>query len=264
MTEKELEKIKLKHLKNNLQIYKDNKDLVVLYNDYINKIVEFFDFIKVTKNDFLYTIVFDILTEIGFFTCHNNLDTNRDNFEELSIMPGISVINGACVCRNIACFYEDVSKHFFDYPLTLCCFDKYENADKDTAIYGNHMINLTTYHDTIYGFDIMNHCLFKSIGNNRLKGVEVDYYLVYKEYGDLLIHLTTQLEKNDDFLSQTELKKMLLRIASRKDVIESSQYKRIISDANDFIISRKKIFRSFLDDNNHYHEEIKQKMLSLK
>ena len=263
MTEQELQKIKLKHIKNNIEIYKNNYELVTLYEEYINKIVELFDFIMIKNEDLFYTIVFNILMEIGFFSYNNTFDNSVDNFKELSIKPGINVIAGYGVCRNIACFYDDVTKHFYDYPLKLCCFDKKDGLTSDTKLYGNHMINLTKYHDTIYGFDIMNHCLFNAISKSKLKGFNVNYYLTHKVYGDLLINVVTDLKLRNDYIREFEIKKMLLEIASRHPIITNYDYEKIISDANEFIIRRKKIFQSFLKDNDSLKYEIKEKILIL-
>lgn len=264
MTEKEIREIKLKHLKNNLQIYKDHVDLVVLYETYIRRIVELLDFVGMKNNDLFHTVVFDILTDIGFFSYNNTLDSKVDEFKELTIKPGINVVTGEAVCRNVACFYKDVFRHFYDYPLTLCCYDKTVTSDKDTAIYGNHMINLTMYHDALYGFDVLNHGLFKPIDRTNLTGVGFDYKLAYKQYGDLLVHLTTQLSLEDSFVLESSLKRVLMKVSSKKETIPIEDYEKIIDDANEFIIGNKKIFKSFHEDNIGIQNEIKQKMLLLK
>lgn len=264
MTEEKLEKIKLKHIKNNLEIYQKNREIFLLYEEYIKKIVELLDFIRGKRDDLFYTIVFDILCEIGFFSFNNVFDSSQDEFPELTIKPGISVVSGTGLCRNIACFYEDIFKYFYNYPLKMCCFDPSGTHEKDTEVFGNHMINLTCHHDLIYGFDNMNHCLFKAISNEELTIVDSDYNLIYKPYGDILIRLTNELVDKNDFMFDIYLKKSLLEKASQGTCIKQEEFNKLVSDANALIIERKKILKSFLEDNMKYKEEIKEKMLLLK
>ena len=263
MTEKELEKIKLKFLKRNIQLYNDNKELIILYEKYIENIVELLDFIMGKNDDLFHTIVFNILMEIGFFSFNKRFDASKDNFKELCIKPGISVINGEGVCRNIACFYEDVFSYFYNYPLKICCFDKIGDNTKDTNIYGNHVINLTNYQGVLYGFDIMNHCLFKPRDDLELVGIDIDYSLIYKMYGDILMRATTDLKFKNDYVKEIEIKKEMFKESSNHNAITKENYIKIINDANEFIIKRKEIFQSFLKDNYSLSHEIKEKMLVL-
>ena len=264
MTEKDLQKIKLKHLKNNIELYNNNLELVTMYDEYIKKIVELFDFVMARKDDLFYTIVFNILMEMGFFSYNHTFNDNLDDFNELSIKPGINIVAGYGVCRNIACFYEDITKYFYNYPLKICCFDKKGELNNDTKLYGNHVINLTKYHDIIYGFDIMNHCLFTVTSKSKLTGFNLNYSLIYKMYGDILIKLVTDLENKNDYVEKLKTKKMLLEIAARSPIITNNDYEKLINEANEFLINRKKIFQSFLEENAKLTQEINEKMLVLK
>lgn len=264
MTEEKLKKIKLKHLKNNLEILKNNQELIALYDEYIEKIVELFDFLWKKNDDLFYTIVFDILYEIGFFSFNNQFNSDSDEFKELSIKPGLSIISGMGVCRNISCFYEDIFRYFYNYPLKMCCFDKNGLNEKDTDVFGNHMLNLSYYHDLIYAFDNMNHCLFRAINCDTFTGLGFDYDLVYKPYGDILFHIHTDLTDTNNVILETSWKKSLFERASQGKCITEEEYKKIIDDANNFITDRKKIFKSFLIDNLKYKDEINEKMLLLK
>ncbi len=264
MTEKKLQKIKLKYLKRNIEIHQEHQELLLLYQNYINNIIELFDYLKLPQNKLMPAIVFDILVEIGYFSSKNSFDSDQVNFKELTIKPGISVVSGAGVCRNIACFYEDIFKTFYDYPITACFLDKFGNNDNDTKIYGNHMINLVIHNDIVYGFDIMNHCLFKVIERNKLKGIDINYNLIYKPYGDLLIRLATTLEQKQNFIQEIEIKQLLFEIASRHTPLSSDDYNDQINKANEFIMARKAIFQSFMMHNRELTDEIKRKMLSLK
>ena len=264
MTEKKLEETKLRFLKNNIEIYNNNKELVLLYETYIEKIVELFDFIMKKDEHLFYTIVFDILCEIGFFSFNNSFNSDKDNFKELSIKPGISIVNGEGVCRNISCFYEDIFRYFYNYPLKICCLDQQVNIEQDANVFGNHIINLTYYHDTIYGFDNMNHCLFKCMGCDELNGVGFDYHLKYTPYGDILIRLTTELVKKDNYILETSFKKNLLYTSSKKKFINEDEFNKLVNYADTFIGEKKKILKSFLIDNLKYKDEIREKMLTLK
>lgn len=263
MTEKDLENAKLNHIKQNMELYRDNKDIVSMYDDYIVKIVELFDFIMQKDSDLFYSIVFDILIEFGFFSAERKFNCNK-NFKELLIKPGLSIINGNGECRNVSCFYEDVFKYFYSYPLKLCCFDANGVTNTDTLTYGNHMINLTLYHDTIYGFDIINHCIFKAKSDKILEGIDIDYTLLHKPNGDLLIGLTTLLSNNVNFTKEYHLIRTLLQNASIKSELSLEELKQLVKRANRFIIEKKEILQSFMIENEELTQEIKKKMLLLK
>ncbi len=262
--EEKLYNTKFKHIQNNNQINEENKDLITIYNNYVNNITELFDLIMDKNNHLFNTLVFDILLEIGFFSYNNQFTSDKDDFKELLIKPGLCVVNGIGLCRNVACFYDDIFKNFYNYPLKLCCFDNHFNNDDDTKIYGNHLINLVHYHDNMYGFDNMNHLLFKAINENELNGIDIDYQLIYKPLGDILIRLSTELDIYDDYLDKIKLIKSILQMASKQKTISIEKYQELINRANDFIIQRKKIFKSFLNDNIDYKEKIHKKMLLLK
>ena len=264
MTQEKLEIIKLKHLKNNLELYNKNRDLIGLYDEYIKNLVELFDLILKHNSDFFYTIVFDILLEIGFFSANRTFNPDKDTFQELVIKPGISIINGEGVCRNVACFYEDIFKNLRKYPLKLCCLDRNGDLNNDTKIYGNHIINLTDYHDIIYGFDIMNHCTFKAINENKLIGLGFEYSLEYRPYGDLLMELSTTLDGKTKFKTDMERKHHLLKMAATYKGMTLDEYEKLIIQANHFIISKIKLFQSFMVQNNDLTHAIKEKMLSLR
>ena len=56
----------------------------------------------------------------------------------------------------------------------------------------------------------------------------------------------------------------MLSISSKHETINMGDYEKLIANANNFILGKKKIFKSFLEDNLIYKEEIKKKMLFLK
>ena len=264
MTEKELQEIKLKHINSNIKLYNQNKDLILLYEEYTQKIAELFDFIRTDNSDFFYTIVFDILMEIGFFSASHNFNSDKDYFSELSIRPGMNIVSGEGVCRNIACFYEDIFKRLYHYPLKMCCYDTYGENNKDTKMFGNHVINLTIHDEIAYGFDIMNHCIFKAINKETLKGIDNDYYLTYMPGGDLILKLVTSLELNGDLYSDINRIREILSITAKQQSMDSIELNKMVASANEFIIERKKILQSFMIQNSELTYEIKKKMLSLK
>ena len=264
MTREKLEKTILRHARYNLKLYKENKDLIILYDEYVKKITELFDFLMIRGDNLFYTIIFDILVEIGYFSADRVFDADKENFKELPIKPGLSVISGGGVCRNIACFYEDVFKNFYKYPLKLCCLDQNGIINDDTKTFGNHIINLSLYHDVIYGFDVMNHCLFKAASDNTLTGFDFDYLLKYMPNGDLLLDLTTCLNGKIDFDNEVKMKYILLQLSSMRDVLTNDEYQKLVFEANEFIIARKRLLQGFMVKNEELTHEIKKKMLSLK
>ena len=264
MTQRKLEEIKLKHVRNNLEIYKNNSEMISMYDEYITKIAELFDFVMEKDSNLFYTIVFSILVEIGFFSADRNFEPDEDKYGELIIRPGLNVVCGAGVCRNVACFYEDVFSYFYNYPLKLCCLDKNATMTDDTKRYGNHMINLTFYKDTLYGYDVLNECLFKAKDFDLLEGLEVNYPLEYTPNGDLLVELITALDEKSNFYNEVQTKYKLLEIASTRDILSVDEYIKLTNDANEFIKARKRLLQSFLVKNEELTHEIKKKMLSIK
>lgn len=264
MTEEKLEQIKLKFIENNLEVYKNNKDLILMYDEYIEKIVDLFDFIRKKDSDLFYTIVFTILVEIGFFSAGRKFDPDEEKYSELLIKPGINIVCGAGVCRNISFFYEDVFNYFYNYPLKICCLDLNGTVNEDTKRYGNHMINLTLYKDTIYGYDVLNQCIFKASDFDKLNALEFDYPLEYVANGDLLVELTTILKKKKNFYDVVDQKYKLLEKASKINNLSVEEYGKLVEKANNFITDRKLIFQGFLVKNEELTHEIKKKMLLLK
>ena len=264
MTDEKYNELINRHIKNNLEIYEQNKDVITMYNEYTKRVTEFFDFLMKEKNDLLYTLIFNILINFGFFSADREFNPETPNHKELSIKLGLSIINGSGVCRNIASFYNDVFKNLFNYPLMICCLDRNYEVDEDTKTYGNHIINLTRYHDSIFGFDVLNQCLFIPKAHNKLTSIEFDYSLEYVPIGDLLLELITSLTTNIKYDDEVKFKQALLEVSSMRDVLDIDEYQKLVCDANDFIINRQKIFRGFLVQNEELTHEIKKKMLLLK
>ena len=263
MTNEKIEQAKLRYVKNNLEIFNKNKELISMYYEYIRKIVELFDFINDNNSDLFYTIVFNILIEIGFFSASKKFLSTDEVLKELYIKPGISIINGSGVCRNIACFYEDVFKNFYTYPLKMCCYDEKGENNKDTLLFGNHIINLADYHGTIYGFDLLNHCIFKAVDANNLEGLYFDYSLKYRPSGDLLLELMCSTNEKTKFLDDVKMKHNILDLSSKRNNLSKEEYYALVMYANNFISQKNKMFKSFLLENEELTHEIKKKMLSL-
>ena len=264
MTEDKIEQVKLKHSERNLLLFNQNNELVSMYDEYVGKIVELFDFIKKNDSDLFYTLVFNILLEVGFFSADRRLEYNDEEYPELLFRPGMNIVYGKGQCRNVAFFYEDIFAYFCNYPLKACCFDKNFADDEKTNTYGNHVINLTNYEGITYGFDLTNHCAFRIKDPNTFSGVGFDYLLEYKPNGDLLLDLTTGLDKKSYFLKEKKIKDYLFKIAAQNNILSLEHYKKLVNDANIFIRERKPLFQSFLQNNEELTHEIKKKMLSLK
>ncbi len=258
------EEIILKNIKNNIEVYNENKELITIYNEYIGKIVEFFDFIRKDESDFFYSVVFDILANIGFFTYGRNLNDHADNFKELHIKPGMSIVNGDGVCRNIACFYQDIFSYFYNYPLLFCCLDPQGQHGEDELCFGNHVINLTYHKGLMYGFDAINHCAFVPVSNDGMNGLGFDYPLTFAPQGNLMLGLKSILEDNRRFLDEREIIERILKETKKEKFMTKDDFNKIVADANAFIIERKKIIQDFLVQNEDLTYEIHKKMLLLK
>ena len=263
MTNEKIEQVKLKYVKNNLEILKSNKELLSMYYEYVRNIIELFDFMNGSNSDLFYTIVFDILIEIGFFSADRRFKPTEEEIKELCFKPGLSIINGAGVCRNIACFYEDVFKNFYTYPLKMCCYDDKGQKNEDTITYGNHIVNLTDYHGTIYGFDLLNHCIFKAKDSDNLEGLGFNYLLKYCPSGDLLLEFVCCINEKTNFLEEVKEKRMLLEMSSTRNNLSKDEYQKLIMYANNFISQKSNVLRSFILQNKELTHEIKKKMLSL-
>jgi len=258
------EEIIQKNIKGNIEVYNENKELITIYNEYIGKIVEFFDFIRKDESDFFYTIVFDIFTNIGLFTHERNLNNHAENFKELFIRPGISIVNGEGVCRNIACFYQDIFSYFYNYPLLFCCLDPQGEHGEDEFHFGNHVINLTSHNGLIYGFDATNHCAFKPASNDSMNGIGFDYPLTFTPQGNLYLGLKSMLEDNRRFIDERDMIERILKETKKEKFMTKEDFDKLVADANAFIIERKKIVQDFLVKNEDLTYEIHKKMLLLK
>lgn len=263
MKKNDLKQAELKFIKRNLELYNENKELILLYDVYIQKIAELFGFIMNDNSDLFFSIVFDILIEIGFFSANRTFITEKE-FSEFTLKPGMSIICGSGECRNIACFYEDVFSFFYNYPLKLCCIDLKGLVNNDTLTYGNHVINLVKYNDIMYGYDLLNHVAFKPIDTKILKGINIDYTLQHKPNGDLLLYLTTILNSNINFISTINNKRAFLQESAKSNILSKDSFKKLVYDANEFISERKKLLQHFMLENEELTHEIKKKMLSLK
>lgn len=268
MTNEELDRIKLKHINENTKVYNENKELIELYDKYISNVVELFDYLRdYQESDFYYTIVFDILIEVGFFSADRVFNYKNIDFNEVSIKRGLNIINGEGICRNIACFYEDVFSYFYNYPLKMCCFYNEEEISRNAMMYGNHAINLTYHNDVLYGFDLTNHHAYIPVSQDLLKGLGNNNVLTYTPGGNLLFKLTTILNKPKDLFDELDkITKLLLENSKLKPMSED-EYKSLIIKANNFIIEimeRKKILQNFMIQNEELTHEIKNKMLLLK
>ena len=262
MTNEEL----LENINQNNKTHENNKELINMYNEYIKRIQELFDFLMKKENSNLfYTIVFDILCEQGFFSATKSFKSNKKKFKELSIMPGISVVNGIGVCRNITCFYENVFKSLYKYPLKLCCTFQREKLPVVTELFGNHIISLTKYKDAIYGYDLRNHLLYKALDSECLNGLTFDYPIIYRPVGDILFETTISLNTSfDTLIKSSNFKKALLQVSSMRDRLTKEEEDKIYRDAYEFILNRIDTIFSFVIDNKELTHEIQKKMLLLK
>ena len=258
------EDIIIKQIEKNTKVYNDNKELLTMYEEYINNIVEFFDFIRKDESDFFYTIVFDILTEFGFFSADRKYNKNSEIINELMIKQGISVVSGAGECRNIACFYQDVFSYFYNYPLLFCGLSPSGMQGKDELKYGNHVINLTKHNGIMYGFDLTNHCAYKPISDDKINGLFFDYPLLFTPQGNILLGLSSMLDKNKDLLLERSQIEKFLKETQNENYMTKEDFDKIVLDANHFIIKSKKLIQSFITQNDELTHEIKKKMLLLK
>lgn len=265
MTDEKLKQIQKKHINENTRIYNENKELLDLYNQYINNIVELFAIIKENKkSDFYYTMIFNILMEMGFFSFNRTFNSKDKKFKELPIKHGLNIVNGEGICRHIASFYEDIFSAFYNYPLKICCFYPQGSQNENTRLYGNHVINLTYYHDMLYGFDITNHCIYTPINDTLLKRLENDDLLTYTPGGNLLFKLLTLLKETPDLFNEVnEIKEMLLNSCKLKPMSKEDYYQFIIQ-TNKYITEKEKLLKDFIMQNEELTYEIKKKMLLLK
>lgn len=261
MNENDLLKAKLDNIKNNLNIIKENENVIKLYHNYLYEVVELFDYLIQDKEDLFYTIVMDILIDIGYFSYNLTIQKNFMNEKEITTNLGINVILGKCCCRNIAYFYHDIFKHFFDYPLTLTCFDDEGIKNEKTMSFGNHMINLTKYHDTIYGFDLTNNLLYYPINKNTLKQYDKNYYIYYRKYSDIILRFYQETTVKDNFYEEIMIKEKLFKEARKKKIIPQENYQLLINEANNFIYDNERRLTTFLNKTVKLKEEIHEKML---
>lgn len=264
MTTEERLKIKLDSVNENIKLYNENKELLALYDQYLNNIVEFFDFIKKDESDFFYAILFDILLYAGMFSADKKFIYPNDEFISLKIKPGLSIINGEGQCRNTACFYEDIFSYFYNYPLKICCLDKDFEQNEDTLKYGNHVINLVYHHDTLYGFDFTNQTAFKPIDKELLKEIGSNKAISFVPGGNVLLRLHSITNMNDNLFYQIDEIRKILEDATKQKSMTKEEFNDLVLKANKLVIDKQEIIQSFITDNNELTHEIKKKILLLK
>ena len=264
MTNEELKQVQLKYIDRNTKMYNDNKELIDMYNQYIDNIVELFDLIRNNESDLFYTMVFKLLIEIGLLSATHKLTTRDNSFIELPIKFGMNIVEGRGLCRNFACFYDDVFSCFYNYPLFMSCLDPFIEPNDDSIILGNHMINLTKHNDTIYGFDLTNNCLYIPVSENTISSLDNTITSEYKHQGDVSMKMNRLLKYDDDFFKEIRFIKQMLKDYDKHNYINQEEYEKLKIDVNNFVVGKKEILLNFMYKNEELTQEIKKKMLLLK
>jgi len=259
--------LKDQSLKDNLETYQNNKDLIDMYDEYVRRIVELFSIIIKNNSDLYYSIVFSKMLHSGYFSV-DKMYRIKNPKNELRIKYGMNIVNGDGVCRNIAWFYSDIFKHFYNYVLRLCCFyvnpeDSEARKEKDKTN-GNHIINLAKYYDEIYGIDITNQCLFRFGTNSYLEGIDVDYNLEHKPRGDVLLNIAAVLSDKTNVLRESSFNSSLFTEGKNSTRLTIERIRKMSISADSLIEQKAKLLKGFMIENEELTHEIKRKMLSIK
>ena len=158
-----------------------NRELLILYNTFIIKVLELIDFLHFPHNDLEYALIVEHLIHKGYLSFNNCFRiTNCDDY--LHYHLGIQVITGKAVCRHIANFYNDLNLSSF-YPSIFTGNLSPSDITNDKP---NHIINIINYHDTLYGIDLTNTQLFYFLNEKVLKSLKnPKMTMTYKSFNDV-------------------------------------------------------------------------------
>lgn len=239
----------------NLENYKrkeflNNFDLLIKYDLFLIQVLELLDLLHIHKNELEKAMIIEFMLHKGYLSYNNKFNVqNIDDIMHYS--HGINIITGNGVCRHIANFYRGLaySDNTFSGILTknksLCQYRKQVP---------NHIINIISYHDSLYGIDLTNKTLFN---------FDSQYKLIDCQNPNIAILYTSHNDLFKSLLSITEIKDKLNLYdkASQKDKITKEEYQLIKCNVLEKLYEKKKILESFSMDTNLLKAEINEKML---
>ena len=237
---------------------RDNKELISLYNKFINEVKNLLEILKIPNNDLGKAIAINLLIHAGVFS-YNNQFKIKNNVKELHCFLGINVISGNACCRHLSAFYEDIFKNAYQYPLIYWRhLSHFKNNFISKNAIGNHVINLVIYHDKLLGIDLLNNDFYYPENQFQMNCLEKyrRSYLRYKPANEIICHKDTLYDIKDKLL--------FLDNYSKKESIDFDEIKKIYHEMIIFLKNKKEIYSSFSYDNNYLKKEIKEKILSIK
>lgn len=212
--------------------YRKYRDVIPMYDEYIDLLAKFIRKLPIEKNEISYSIVLDFLIHNGCLSKDGFFIFQKYSIRELRMAQGINVITGAGCCRNTSEFHERLfSKMNLNGKQTYV--NSFSNStDNFKNNYITHVANEITYENNIYLYDIINESLFKF--NTEYELVDVSSqrgYYYFKPYGDIIF-------KSKDFY---EMEKRLLEYKkmNKNNPITINEYndikKRVIESMNNNI-----------------------------
>lgn len=229
--------------------HEQNNLLIDEYNLFLGKIIELIDFLNVDQSELERAFIIEYLLYKGY------LSFNHYQKKEVYILPyhsGINIINGLGVCRHIANFYQDLNLYKHHQLLAgLLTNGEPKTIHQNT----NHLINLVYYHDTIYGFDLVNKTLWSFINGSQLIDIQrKNIFLTYRSFNDLV---RTNLSVED-----IKRQLILYEESAKKKQLTKEEYRKIKCLIYEKLNERKRILDSFDKDNKNLKKDISNKVLS--
>lgn len=225
-------------------IIKENKDLLELYDNFIDKCARLCRELKVNNDSLSCTNLIGSLISLGIFS------NSSDDFnygvvnKEIDFFEGINIVKGEGVCRNFSSFTYDVLDRLnLDVENVWC--SAFNNLNKT-----NHTINLVKYKGKFYGVDVYNNLLFSFVNQTDLVSLFNDSIaaccltlLKYLTYDGL--SMENLLNKLNDFGNSSFI-----------PAISSDSYDLLVSNVNEILIDNNSLLYDFVVDTKDTKDKI--------
>ncbi len=228
------------------QIINNNKELLDLYNSFIDKCAKLIKELKINNNSLSYTNTISILINLGIFS-NINKDFNYGIVnKEIKYFEGINIIKGEGVCRNFSAFTKDILDKLNVYIENVWC------STSTTLNKTSHTINLINYNNKYYGIDTYNNILLSFIN-------QTDLLSLYKD--NITFRLTLLKYLVYDGLSINDLQNKLTTFNSTINIppITPNNYELLIREINEIITDNNSLLYDFTIDTSN----IKNKIIKL-
>lgn len=213
-----------------------NKEVIELYNDFIDKCARMIKELKVNDNSLLNLIIIKELIEKGIFSVNLNRFDYQITNKELINHLGINIIGNEGYCRNIASFAYDIFNKLDIYNIIGYVAYKSKSA--------NHMINIIDINGNKFGYDLLSGNLFNFTSSTYLSAL----------YEDIILELKLSFYLNDGL----SYDKLLAMLDSFKNSIGASidNFEELNIYSKDIIYNNKDLINDFWYDTKPQKDKI--------